>query len=371
MRKGGSTVVQRAAFGLMKKDEVSGFAGLALDLWRANRDMSLEDFNKRLMDELNSTLAANGVPQLPAPTFGATPHAAGGFAAKTWTIILDPAKTAGHPITTKIGDLNADQVAEVAGICYHEARHAEQAFLVACLVASQAKGNKDPNAIATALEIPVPVADAAIKAQAHLPGKSDLATIEQWRAFSPSGKRRDYQDWNEKFRGFVQNVVDQFPSPRPEGVDRVTDAWQDLTRTIGEWRKDTLPFVDDKISRLKKAKTAGPSDQQVLRDLQKIRAGSHEVINADKALGDKIAKFQARQAQQAEGKKEPLTVSEARVIQTTFALGWLDLEIAVRGLGQTTEKAYMNYPDEADAYAAERAVMQMFQSKAKSASAKP
>src|SRR5207245_7908575 len=68
---GGVVVVQRdAGFGLTKKDEVTGFGGVAVDFWKANKTASLEDFAKHLMDELNTQLAATGVPTLPPPSFG-------------------------------------------------------------------------------------------------------------------------------------------------------------------------------------------------------------------------------------------------------------------------------------------------------------
>jgi hypothetical protein len=367
----GTLVIQRdAAVGLRKKEEFSGFTSLARDFWSDNKDKSLEEFGLFLMGKVNAQLKENGVPPIrDPPSFGPTGHgAAGGFSHQTWTVNLDLAKTAAHPLATKISDLTADQVAEVAGVCYHEARHAEQAFLVARVVASGAKGKKDAKAIAAELGIPESVAEAAMNSTDPLPGKGSIAQIEQWRAFGESGKHHDYWDWNEIFRHFVGNVIASLPKPRPEGVDRVIAAWTSLTPTIAGWRKDSLPPLEVKIGKLTKAKTTDAVDKLVLRDAKKIRAGMQKVIKAEKALSDEVAKFQARKAA---ADKRPITVSEARGIQSQFASLWIDLELEVLKLGQTTDDAYRAYPIEADAYAAEASVIKTFLSKPKTAAPKP
>jgi hypothetical protein len=365
----GAAVLQRDVdFGLRKKEEVSGFAVPALEFWRSNKDKTLEEFGLHLMDELNNQLDANGVPRLPPPKFGPTPHAAGGFNAKSWSVVLDLAKTAAHPLNTKIGDLAADRVAEVAGICYHEVRHAEQAFLVARLVASRAAGKKSAADIAAELDLDLSAAEAAVKSTSPLPGRAGTAEIEHWRAFEKSGKHHDYWEWNETFKGFVENTAGSLPKPSPQGVDKVTAAWEALTPTIAGWRKDTLPFADTKIKQVEKVKSPDAADKQVLGDLKKIRAAGKKVIKADKKMGDQIAKFKARQAAAA---KKPITVDEARLIQAEFVVDWLELEENVLRLGQAINDAYRAYPQEADAYKAEAAVMQTFLSKAKSGSPKP
>jgi hypothetical protein len=367
----GTVVVQReAAVGLRKKDEFTDFASFAHDLWKNNQDTSLEEFGLFLMDKSNGQLILNGVlPPLDPPSFGPILHGrAGGFTHKTWTVDLDLAKIAGHPLSTKIKDLTAEQVAEVAGVCYHEARHAEQAFLVARVVASKAQGKKDAKAIAAELVIPEFAANAAVNSTEPLPGKDSMAQIEQWSALGESGKHHGYWDWNEIFRGYVRNVIASFPKPQPEGVDKIFTAWAALTPTIANWRKDSMPPLEAKIGKLTRARARDAVDKQVLRDAEKIRAGIQKVIKADKALSDEVAKFRARQAKASE---KPLTVTEARAIQLNFAFLWAHLELAVHDLRLATDDAYRAYPIEADAYAAEESVIKTFLSKPKTAAPKP
>ena len=350
--------IQRdAKFGMMKKDQVTGFAGLALAYWRANPDKTLAEFGTHLMDQLNIQLAANGVPKLPAPNLSSK-RGAGGFAASSWTVQFDLARTATRPLTAKIGELPADRVSEIAGICYHECRHAEQAFLVARLVASEAKGAKDAKAVATELDLSVPIAEAALKATGPLPGgKEGLEKIRGWRAFEKGGKHWDYRDWNESLQQFVGNVIKSLPSPTPEGVDAITAALGKLSPVLAEWRKDTVPFADDKIAKLKGAKTRDATDNQVLGDLTTTRRILKKVMDAETATIKQLGRLKARQEAIAKKTKPPLTVDEAKLFQLEIASAWLGLNSALAELAVVTNKAYMSYPHEADAYAAQHAVM--------------
>ena len=358
-------VARDVDFGLRAKAGISGFAGPAADYWRANPGETLEDFAKHLMTEANKELAANGVPVLPAPAFGSRARNAGGFAQHSWTVQLDAARTAQAPLTTKIGSLAVDRVAEVASVCFHEARHAEQIFAAARLVAGE---GKDAKAIAAEVDIPVNIAQAALARGARWPrGKAALAEIRLWRAIGQTGKHSDYWDWNEAFRGFVANVIAGFPSPSPSGVDTIIATRDAFARTLAEWQKDTLPFLDLKISALSKLKRPDSSDAVVLRDLAKIRTAARSVVKADKTLGTEIARFRERQADA----RRPITVAQARGIQQTFALDWLGLEIAVRKLSQVADAAYEAYPHEADAYATGKLVTKGFLDRATTPAATP
>ncbi len=49
-------VARDADFGLRSKTEISGYAGPAADFWRANPNLTLQDFGVHLMDEVNKDL---------------------------------------------------------------------------------------------------------------------------------------------------------------------------------------------------------------------------------------------------------------------------------------------------------------------------
>jgi len=358
-------VARDADFGLRAKSGITGYAGPAADYWRANPDKTLEEFANHLMSEANGELTANGVPALPAPAFVSRARNAGGFAQHSWTVQLDVARTAQAPLTSKIGSLAVDRVAEVASVCFHEARHAEQIFAVARLVAGE---GKDAKAIAAEVDIPEHIARAAQAAKGPLPGgRAALNEIKLWRAIGQTGKHSDYWDWNETFRGFVANVVAGFPSTPPAGVDKIIATRDPFARTLAGWQKDSLPFLDSKIAALSKLKRPDSSDTIVLRDVTKIRTAARAVIKADTTLGTEIGRFRARQSDA----RKPITVAQARGIQQTFELDWLGLEIAVRKLSQVADAAYEAYPHEADAYAAGRSVTKAFLDRTKAPAATP
>ena len=317
---------------------------MAVDYWRANPDKTLAELGTHLTDKLNERLDKLGVPRVSVLSFGTVrKNAAGGFGRKGWTL-------------QKLRDLTPKQLGEVAGICYHEARHAEQMFLVARLVASV--GKPDAKGVATELEIPESVADKAIKAGAV--GKSEKAKAEEWRAYAKGGKHADYWDWNETFRGFAANVVGSFKSQSPEAVDAVIEALDKLAPTLAGWRKDSLPFPETKIRALEKVKGPDAADKVALSSLKKIRKALEKVFKEEKALSAAVTRFKARRADT----RKPITVSEAKVIQGELALLWLNLEIAVRQLKETTDEAYRAYPGEADAYGVQAAVEKAFAAKA-------
>ena len=346
---------------------MTGFAGYALDQWRANPDLSVEEFCKRLMQETNRRLAANGIPQLKPPTFGSSGHAAGGFSHASWSVKLDAASTAKKPLTAKIKDLADDRIAELASVCYHESRHAEQAFLAARLTASKMSGKKDAAALATQLALLPEIAEAAIGSTAPMPGKKSEVKIAEWLAFGPSGKHHDYWEWNEDFRKFVDNLNDSLPAPTPQAANKIIGAWKLASATVAEWKRDTLPFIDKKLGDIKKSSKPDASDQRVSRDLGKIGVDAKKVVTADAALATFVTQFEGRQA---EASTRPMTADEARVIQTTFAARWLGLAAAIQQLEITTTAAYEHYPDEEDAYVAKAEVEKAFQAKLKSAARK-
>ena len=352
--------VQRAPkpFGMMEQTQVSGFAALALAYWRGNPDKTLADFGLYLLDELNKQLATNGIPTPPKPKLDSL-RSAGGFVAASWTVQFNLAGTAKQPLTAKIGGIPGDRISEVSGIVYHEGRHAEQAFLVARLVASEAKGSKTGKQIAAELDLHEPAADAALKATGPLPGgKEGLATIKGWRAFDKGGEHYDYWEWNEHLQQFVANVLKGIPDPVPEGVDRIRAELTKLAPTFADWRKTTIAFADTKLAALKGDKGRDTTDNQLLRDLTKTRGVLKKVMDAEAKILKELGRLDARKAQ-----KKPLSVDEAKLFQLEVAAPWWGLQAALSELVVVTGKAYEAYPHEADAYAAQHTVQKDFGAK--------
>jgi hypothetical protein len=152
------------------------------------------------------------------------------------------------------------------------------------------------------------------------------------------------------------------PSPTPEGVDAIRAEMTKLAPTFADWRKTTMTNADAKITRLKADKGRDTTDDQVLRDLGKSRAGLKKIMDAEAATLTQLGKLDARRKQ-----SKPLSVDEAKLFQLQISLAWLGLNVALAELADITGKAYEAYPHEADAYAAQHAVMKEFGAKNKAA----
>jgi len=273
-------------------------------------------------------------------------------------VLLDPAGTAKAPLERKIGSVPADRMAEVTAICMHEARHAEQLFLVARMVAAEG-AVKDAKTLASSLDIPVAIAQAAIDSKAPMPDKAGMAQVRTWRAFELGGKHRDYWNWNEDFRKFVSNASRSLPEPSPRGVDRIIEATEKLFPTITSWRNTSLPFVDKKLAALAKQKSMDTADKVAHRDMTRIRDAGRKLGKAQDDLARMIAAHKARKADT----KRPMTRDYAIKTQQAMASRYTDLEIAMLTLWDITGKAYEAYPHEADSYVIQAEVQKLFLAK--------
>jgi hypothetical protein len=363
----GPPVVQRqAVFGLQRSDQVGGFAGDVDAFCRANPTRTLADLCAFMIDRLNVQLAANGVPKLPVPKLDAL-RTAGGFAAASWTVQFDVVRTATRPLTAALADVPPERLQELAGIFYHECRHAEQAFLVARLVASEPGGPKDAKALAAQLELHEPTAAAALRATGPPPtGKDALEKIRGWRAYDKGGKHHDYWDWNESLQQFAGNVSRSIPDPRPDGADAIRAEMGKLSVTLAEWRRSTVPFADTKLAALKALKRPDATDAQVRRDLTTTRRVLGKIMDAEARTTQQLGRLATRQAQ-----PRRLAVDEARTFQAAIAVPWLGLVTALAELVVVTGSAYEAYAHEADAYATQRAVMKELAAKRRARPKKP
>ena len=177
----GPPVVQRQGpFGMHKADQVGGFAGDVDAFARADPTKTVADLCGFMIDSVNARLAVNGVPKLPVPNLNSL-RSAGGFAASSWTVQFDVVRTATKPLTATVADVPPERLNELAGIFYHEGRHAEQAFLVARYVAGQPGGPKDAKTLSAALDLYEPTAAAALARRRRC-----RRTRRRWRR-SPAG----------------------------------------------------------------------------------------------------------------------------------------------------------------------------------------
>jgi hypothetical protein len=249
-------VVQRqpADFGLAKSGSTTAFAGVGLTFWRSNPDKTLLDLGTHLIAKASDALALEKVPAIIKPTFDSKKER-GLFTPSGWTINIDLVQITEKPVTTKLRDLTAEEAGEVTDTCFHEARHAEQHFLQARVLAS--KDKKDAAAIQAALGIQEPIATAAFNLRSSPPDKAVLPFVEQWNAFEPSGKHFDYKKFNNDLMDFTGNTLAAQPTSVDLQLGEVLTARANLDRTVTGWKNDTMPFTKKKAGDVK-AGAAGP-----------------------------------------------------------------------------------------------------------------
>jgi hypothetical protein len=268
-------VLARAATGLRRSKKVTEFADDALKWWRdpANKDKPLEDYATHLMTKVNAMLKALNAYESKYVIDHAG-SASGTFGRVTWTITINPDKFSDRQHVTKVGQLTADEAAEIADTIYHESRHCEQYFRIARVQAGRMKkGAKDPGAkIAKDMSIPRDVADAAAKAplKATDANAGFIAEAEDWESITV-GRHAEY-------KGIVNTWGDEADALDDE-IGGVTAATVDAVKakvesTLKGWKASNTrqKFVKSHLATTRKIKKKTTVDDRVVRYLTDIQA---------------------------------------------------------------------------------------------------
>jgi hypothetical protein len=208
----------------------------------------------------------------------------------------------------QVSELAPGQLAELTVTFYHEARHAEQRFLLARLAVSK-DASKDAKTIAAEVSIPERVAAAAIAAGGRLaPRQRKLAgELTEFR-----DKYLGYKMWVTRVQSSSSKVLDSLPHPRPGGVDSVTRAWTQVQPTVTAWRGETT-WADKQIETISGLKKRDSVDERVLKDLRSTRKTLQSAM-------DKADTLQAVMTDWARIQKTTtITVDIAKRVQETFA----------------------------------------------------
>jgi hypothetical protein len=127
----------------------------AVKLWTTQKTMPLRAFATTLLQTIDRELKASGVP-LFNWTFDTSIGADGQFDSEHWMLKVNP-DLFGDPSAATLGDLTPEEVREVVGTLYHEARHTDQDVLLVRVLREQ---NKSEAQIVAATKIDA----AAVKA---------------------------------------------------------------------------------------------------------------------------------------------------------------------------------------------------------------
>jgi hypothetical protein len=176
-RTAGNRAVARLAAprtGLRATSAMHRFAAKAVGFMRRNGDLPLQYYARYLGAAVNEELAAVGCPAVNVTVGAGMLSAAAEFEEQGWAMALNPEEFSHREGVERIGDLTDDEAGIIAMTVYHEARHAEQHFRVARLLAAE-HGDLGQ------LDVPEEVAQAA--ADAPLAGsRAERAEAADWRS---------------------------------------------------------------------------------------------------------------------------------------------------------------------------------------------
>jgi hypothetical protein len=186
--------------GLAEEEEVEAFAGAARGVIEGDwATQTTEERADALIAAVNARLDAAGVPQV-TRVIQDLGGDAGRFAFSLWAIRLDQATLESETFTDA-------QAADLADTVYHEARHAEQWYRMAQMLAGEGKTAAE---IATEMGIPNRIAAEAV-GDPLAPGSMEALIADGWyqsvygtgrahrrRVLGPTGTFEEYQNLPEE-----------------------------------------------------------------------------------------------------------------------------------------------------------------------------
>jgi hypothetical protein len=187
-RQAGNRAVARLVAprtGLRTSPALHRFAAKAVSFLRRNGDLPLQYYARYLGAAVNEELAAVGCPAVNVTISPGVMSAAAEFEGQLWTMAVNPDEFTHREGVEKLGDLTDDEAGIIAMTVYHEARHAEQHFRMARLLAAE-------HALAGDLDIPDEVA-AAAKAKPLKGSRAERTEASDWRT-NEIGADRTYRE---------------------------------------------------------------------------------------------------------------------------------------------------------------------------------
>lgn len=190
----GALHVQRAT-GLGQAGDVAQFAQVAQQRWTTRRAQNPDDGLWSIAGDLIAEVAVHlrthyGIPRLDSGED--TSGSSGEFRPSTWALFVNPVKLARGGGTT-IGTVTPSQLENIVDTVYHEARHCEQFFRVARLMAARSDqpAFRKADDISAKLGIPIDIAEAAARAPLTDASAEAHAEAEDWESVM-TGNLRAY-----------------------------------------------------------------------------------------------------------------------------------------------------------------------------------
>jgi hypothetical protein len=290
-------VLQRAPSGLKDAKTTSTFTSDALGYWRdaANQAKGIGEYALFLTQKANASLAAIGVPAM-KPDFDPRSRFPGSFWSDSWKMTMNTTIWGKKQGASKLSDLTLEEAADGAATIYHEARHAEQRFQIARMLAGQSKA-KTPEAVADELvktlklkERSVAVAAAAAPLADTAANADLLAEVRDWRAVT-GGIHAPYREVVNDWLGEVMDALGSIRAltAKPMEIDRAKGV---LAPVIHGWSKDAkrTAFLAKHRKTAEAIKTKTAADSAVVSTIKAIQGAAQKVADEWKAMETAWAK---------------------------------------------------------------------------------
>jgi hypothetical protein len=274
-------VLQRAPTGIQQAKPTTGYTNDALAYWRdaANQSKSVGEYAMVLAKRANATLAGIGVSPM-KPVIDTDAYYDAAFDWTDWKIRMNIARWSKKlgAKATKLSDLTMEEAADAAGSVYHEARHAEQHFRMARMLAGESKSTKAEDK-----------ADEIQKALGFKDRSVAMAAAGSPLAMSAANADllTEAHDWEAITHGFhlpYRNVVNGWLNEtlalqgsirameqKPMTVASIEPT---ITSTLEGWRKSTTraKFLAAHLKSTNQRKPKTPGDAVVITHLKAIDA---------------------------------------------------------------------------------------------------
>ena len=301
-------------YGLAGVGSRNKYVTAAVQLWKTQKGMSLEEFANTLMKAIETDLLSQGVPKVQwqiSPGLGVS----GSFDQRSWVVKIDPDAFSESEAVTKVGDLTLPEVQEIVGTLYHESRHLDQDVLIIRTLLDQKKAVKE---IFQLTKIPESIINKVKATTFKTPlDKAQVAHAKLMFAvmYGEHSELLTFLVENSESVGKVQSLVSASSAKDLKDAEPHVDK-------LAEWAKNILA---PKVKKLEAGKKGGRLEAQLKQDLAALNRLTAKLLNAFSAarknpqastLNDLQKRTQAWQVQlfaayrKLEGEKDAFRVEE-------------------------------------------------------------
>jgi hypothetical protein len=279
-------LLQRTPSGLKDAKTTSDFTSHALTYWRdaANRRKGIGEFALFLASRANDALKALDVPPVKV-VFDSNMPSPAAFHPDDWAMKVNTTRWGKKPGARDLEDLDADEAAAGAAAIYHEARHAEQRFRVARMLAADSRA-RTPAGVADEIAKTLKFKDRSVALAAAGKPLADTSAnaklreeARDWQAITVG----DHAAYRDVVNTWVLEAINEYTAMRrfeakpmeignaKGAIDPVIKGW----KTGGTRAKFIAAHI--KAVEAKKKRTA--ADNAVLANLKAIQVAMTKVAS--------------------------------------------------------------------------------------------